>query len=402
MLDRKKLFLITMLLTILGPAFIIKSSISYVPFVFMVLLLLVSYGYILIIIKSFKICLDNNSSVKEFERLSEDIYSIAIENKSVFVMPRVSFTIYLKSDDGYAVNDYEYDFIIKPKEKIDILLNIKFPHVGRFNVSISKIKFYGFIDLLFLYKSVVWSSEILVKPKLHGIENYEISTANPVFSVDYNVPHKIKGGEFNDAREYIPGDPIKNIHWKLSAHSNSLITKIINTDAVNGISIYMDLPYFSGGNYHYAADVYDCIIESSYAGSLYALDRGYAVNFIFFDGGSPSYSNIKSYDDLSEFVYLFPDGQINSSLELLIGQYSNSHISFDNMIVLTDKISPALADLLADCRMHGKYPHLFLIQPESKTDAFDNYALSRLKKSEIRYSIISDSKEFASALGGMK
>ena len=99
---------------------------------------------------------------------------------------------------------------------------------------------------------------------------------------------------------------------------------------------------------------------------------------------------------------LFPDGQINSSLELLIGQYSNSHISFDNMIVLTDKISPALADLLADCRMHGKYPHLFLIQPESKTDAFDNYALSRLKKSEIRYSIISDSKEFASALGGMK
>ncbi len=401
MLDRKKMFLVTMLLTILGPAFIIKSPISYVPFVFMLLLLMVSYGYILVIIKRFSIEIGSDSP-ESFERLSEDCYSIGIENKSVLVMPRVSFSVYLKSIDGYVVSDYEYDFIVKSREKIDIQLKMQLPHVGRFKASISKIKFYGFIDLLFLYKSVKWSKEVLVTPKIHSIENYEISTVNPIFSVDYNVPHKIKGGEFNDVREYVPGDSIKNIHWKLSAHSSSLITKIINTDAVNGISIYMDLPYFSMENYHYAADVYDCILESSYAAAIYSLDREYAVNFIFFEAGSPSYNYIKSYEDLYEFVYSFPNGQKEFSLELLIDEYSNSPVSFDNMVVLTNRTSVALADMLADCGMKGKFPHLFLVQPEGGDDTYGDHVISCLKKSKIRYNIINNAKEFVLALGGVR
>lgn len=401
MLDRKKLFLVTMLMTILGPAFIIKSPISYVPFVFMLLLLMVSYGYILIIVKSFSIEIGSDSP-ESFERLSEDCYSIGIENKSVLVMPRVSFSLYLKSTEGYVVSDYEYDFIVKPREKIDIQLKMRLPHVGRFKASISKIKFYGFIDLLFLYKSVKWSNEVFVTPKIHSIENYEINTVNPIFSVDYNVPHKIKGGEFNDVREYVPGDPIKNIHWKLSSHTGSLITKIINTDAVNGISIYMDLPYFSMENYHYAADIYDCILESSYAAAIYSLEREYAVNFIFFEAGSPSHNYIKSHEDLSGFVYSFPKGQKDCSLEILIDEYSNSSVSFDNMVVLTYRAGDRLADMLADCRMKGKFPHLFLVQPEGVHDAYGDNVRSPLKKSEIRYNIINDAKEFVLALGGVR
>jgi uncharacterized protein (DUF58 family) len=401
MLDRKKLFLIAMLLTILGPAFIIKSPISYVPFVFIMLLLVISYSYILIILKSFKIRIDKNS-LKSFERLSEDHYSIGIENKSILVMPRVSFSISLSSIDGYVVRDYVYDFIVRSKEKIEVKLKMQLPHVGKFKITISKIKFYGFIDLLFLYKSVKWSNEVIVTPKIHSIENYEINTVNPIFSVDYNVPHKIKGGEFNDVREYIPGDSIKNIHWKLSAHSGSLFTKIINTDAVNGISIYMDLPNFSVENYNYTADVYDCILESSYAAAIYSLDKEYAVNFIFFEAGSLSYRYIKSYEDLSEFVYLFPEGQKDCFLELLIDEYSNSSISFDNMLILTYRPSIELAYIIADCRMKGKIPYLFWVRARGSDGAYENHIKDHLKKSEIKYSIINDAKEFALALGGVR
>lgn len=401
MLDRKKLFLITMLLTVLGPAFIIRSAISYVPFVFMVLLLIISYSYILIIIKSFKIEIDNNSS-KSFERLSEDYYSIGIENRSVLIMPRVSFSVYLKSVYGYMVSDYEYDFIVKSKEKIDIKLKMQLPHVGKFKVSISKIKFYGFIDLLFLYKGIKWNNEVIVTPKIHSIENYEINTINPIFSVDYNVPHKIKGGEFNDVREYIPGDPIKNIHWKLSAHSGNFITKIINTDAVNGISIYIDFPSFSEENYFYMANVYDCILESSHAAAIYSLDKDYAVNFIFFESSSSSHRYIKNYEDLTEFIYSFPKGQKDSSLEFLIDEYTNSSVSFDNMVILTYKPSIELVDILADCRMKGKFPHLFWVKSEDDDVRYDVNVKEHLKKSEIRYSIIKDAKEFALALGGVR
>lgn len=400
-LNRRNLFLITMLIAILGPAFIIKSPISYVPFTFILLLLVLSYGYIIIIIKSFQINMNNALSVS-FERLMENNYEIKIENKSILVMPRVSFSIYLKSDNGNIVSNYEYDFIMKPKEEKSFILKMNFPHVGRFNITISKIKFYGFIDLFFLYKKIKWNNDIIVLPKIYDIHNYEIKTINPLFSVDYNVPYKIKGGEFNDVREYVPGDSIKNIHWKLSAHSNSFITKIINTDAVSGVSVFMDFPSMNSDDYDYAADVYDCILESSYSVALYSLEREYAINFFFYESGNLAHRYIKNYDELAEFVCLFPSIDNNNSFEFLIEEYSASSMIFDNMIVLTDKASVQLAGQLSDLTMKGKFPQLFLIQPESTNNKFSDNIKEQLNKNGIEYSIINDAEGFALSLGGVK
>ena len=402
MIDRKKLFIITLLLIIIVPAVFIKSPISYVPLIFVILLVIFSYLYTFICLKSFKLDVESDAEGR-CERLSTADYSIRIANKSLLIFPRVSFSVILESEEGYRVQDFEYNFILNPKEKKELNLNMGFPHIGRFKVIISKIKFFGFIDMLFLNKKSKWMEELLITPKIYEIYNYEIHTVNPIFSVNYHVQHKVKGGEFNDVREYIPGDPIKNIHWKLSAHSNTFITKIINADAVSGITLYIDFSSEENFDYDKAANVYDCMVESAYSVALYALNKDYGISFVFSFRNNPAYYLPKTVDELDDLIYSLP--KVSSykkySIGLLVSEYSNTVISFDNIIVLTDKINNMIIDSLINCRERGQFPIFCFIKPDGEKDMPESMK-NRLIKSGIMYCIVSDGKEFAAFLGGLK
>lgn len=403
MLERKKLFIIIMLLIIICPPVFIRSPISYVPLIFVLLLVFLSYLYTFIVLRCFYIAVESEY-LKRYERLSSADYGINIENKGFLVLPKVSFSINLESEDGYPVSNYEYDFILNPREKKELKLTMPFPHIGRFKVVISKIRFYGFIDSLYLYKNAKWKEELLITPKIYEINDYKIDTSNPFFLVNYHVPCKIRGGEFNDVREYIPGDPIKNIHWKLSAHSNTLMTRIINADAVSGITVYLDLASEENFDYNKTADLYDCMVESAYSAALYALSKDYGISFVFSANNYPTYYFPKTYEELDDLIYSFPKVSAREKypIELLVAEYSNTVMSFDNIIVLSDKINFELINAISDCKERGRFPILCLIQQENSDRTIDQEIKDRLVKSGIRYCVINTAKDFSSALGGLK
>lgn len=401
MIDRRRFFIIALLIIIIVPAVFIKSPISYMPLIFVLLLIFFSYLYTFICLKCFKLDVQS-ADIGRYERLSSADYSIKIANRSFLIFPRVSFSVILKSEDGYTVKNYGYNFILNPKERKELNLNMDFPHIGRFMVVISKIKFFGFIDMLFLYKNTKWKEQLLITPKIYDINNYEINTVNPAFSVNYNVRCKVKGGEFNDVREYVPGDPIKNIHWKLSAHSNTFITKIINTDAVSGITLYLDFSWIESFDYDDAADVYDCMVESAYSVALYALSKDYGISFVFSVKNNPTFYFPKSIGELDKLIYSLPKMSTEEKhpIDLLVSEYSNTVISFDNIIVLTDKINTRIIDSVAGCREQRRFPILCLIERDGKNQVLPENMKNRLIKSGIRYCTVNAAKEFVSFLGG--
>jgi len=95
-------------------------------------------------------------------------------------------------------------------------------HCGTYHFKSAKVRVYDMLGLVFLPKKVDLSGEIIVMP---------------VPSIPQAVPElsgfKAKGlrsaansnSEIYDVREYVPGDPIKKIHWKLSAKKNILMIK---------------------------------------------------------------------------------------------------------------------------------------------------------------------------------
>lgn len=403
MFNRKILFVLTILIIITGPAVLINSPISYVPMTFVALLVSISYIYIFVALRCFYIDVESEK-LTNCQRLSETEYLICIENKCHLVLPRVSFSVYLENEEGYIVKNYEYDFIFNPNERKTLKLIMSFPHLGKYRVVVSKIKFYGFIDMLYLYKRTNWKEVIIVTPKRHDIQDYEISTTNPVFSVNYNVVHKIKGGEFNETRQYIQGDPIKNIHWKLSAHSNEMFTKIINADAISGVTVFIDFSYNKNMEYENRLDVYDSMVECAYSCGMYSLSKEYGVSFIYPMNNSPAYYCPSAIEEMRELAYSVPRPAKNEeySIELLIAEYLNTVVCFDNVIVFTSNVGCEIVELLADCKDKGKFPTLFFVQPEGKDEELDEKAKDCLVKSGINCFLISNEKEFASILGGME
>jgi hypothetical protein len=82
---------------------------------------------------------------------------------------------------------------------------------------------------------------ISVLPTVAYIDTFNISSRRPQGPVRitnriYDDPTRIVG-----AREYVPGDPLNRIHWKATARTGSLYSKIQEPSSVSGGTLILDL-----------------------------------------------------------------------------------------------------------------------------------------------------------------
>ncbi len=81
---------------------------------------------------------------------------------------------------------------------------------------------------------------LLVLPKVMPLEGFDIASRRPIGEVRmsyrlYEDPTRIAG-----VREYLPGDPLNRVHWKATARTGILHSKIYEPSTVAGITILLD------------------------------------------------------------------------------------------------------------------------------------------------------------------
>lgn len=396
---RKKIFILIIIVTIIL-SFIIKSPISIVPLIYIILSIIVSFIYLSLIKNSCKVIVDS-SKEKMFKRLSREIYNIKIINKNILIFPKVCFSLQLENIDGDIFKEYDYNFMLNPREQKNLEIEVEFPHIGMYAVKIVEVQIYGILDLFCFKYKPKWKKEIFVTPKIYDIEDFDIDTRRAIFPVDFTVPYKINGEIYDDIREYMPGDPIKNIHWKLSAHANEYMTRILTTDAVSGVTIYLDFCSKNNLDVLKRAILNDAIVEITYAISLYAIKSNRGVNLVYSDDNTPTFEVPSSILDLREKVYKLPRVSVEETypIELLISEYGNSNSSLDNMFVITNNISIELISILINFLDRGKRPILCLVEDDLKKSISEEIK-KMLKDSNIEYYIVNSAKDFINSLGG--
>jgi len=336
-----------------------------------------------------------------FKRLSREIYNVKIRNKNILIFPKICFSLQLEDMDGQIFKKYDYDFMLNPKEEKILEIEVEFPHIGMYIVKILDIQIYGIFDLFCLKYKPKWKQEIFVTPKIYWIEDFDIDTKKAIFPVNFTMPYKINGEIYDDIREYMPGDPMKNIHWKLSAHANEYMTRILTTDAVSGITIYLDFCCESHLNIIEMASTNDAIVEIAYAIALYAMNNDRGISLIYSEDNNPTFKVPNSILDLREKVYSLPRISPKElySIELLISEYGNSINSLDNMFVITSNISIELINILSNFLERGKRPILCLA--EYGLEPFNSQNVKKLlEDSNIEYYIVKSAENFVGSLGG--
>ena len=136
---------------------------------------------------------------------------------------------------------YEIRRALPPRGRSEEPLEIIPGHAGRYAVSIVSA---DIVDILGIWnKKAEYSGEeyITVMPEIFDIRLSYSSSAAMLENDRYR--EHVKGndpGDITGIREYVPGDPVKNIHWKLSEKTDKLLLKELGNPVTDQFLVILD------------------------------------------------------------------------------------------------------------------------------------------------------------------
>ena len=174
-------------------------------------------------------------------------------------------------------------------------------HCGMVTLSASKVFLYDWFGFLPLKAACPISRSVTILPEIFA------STVN--LSLPYTEPgetdswYQIKGSadptEIFALRNYQAGDPIKRIHWKLSAKRDDLIYKEISQPINQTLLLYWDKTPISD-----AADesVADALAESFASVALAIAGQGIPFTLGWFDREGYQFEDVTNEEDLIPLI----------------------------------------------------------------------------------------------------
>jgi len=143
---------------------------------------------------------------------------LTVENRSIIPASHIEVTIGIRNNLTGQEQHVSLDLSAAPGEKRELPFDFNSTYCGQFHFSCENLRVYDFLRLCGFRKTASTQIKRLMPPETFLMEitlrGNEVSLGgNEVFSVDrrgqdHTEPFRI--------RDYVEGDSIKNIHWKLS------------------------------------------------------------------------------------------------------------------------------------------------------------------------------------------
>ncbi|MBP3761821.1 MAG: DUF58 domain-containing protein [Ruminococcus sp.] len=209
--------------------------------------------------------------------------------------PLAVVEVKLKASEVFEENDKIYRFSMTGEDKKTFTLEYKAQTGGNGEISVENIYSCGFLGFLkFKVNNVLQSASIGVIPEIP-----EIKTSSQFFRNIADVVLTSDEEEDNDTmmlfssnttpgyehREYVAGDPLKRINWKLSTKKDKLMVRLDEAAASAQPMILFDLFRKNDSKPDMAIISEERLIQSVF-GLLSALVRqGIACTFVYYGAG---------------------------------------------------------------------------------------------------------------------
>jgi len=239
MLTAKSTFLLITVIVLLAIAWNTDITMVYIFFVIVFVMFVLSFAHLQLSIPDISITRDMHDTAYEEDMLN---VKMGIRNKRNM---GVSFFELIDRFPGAAPGKEENSLFIlniNPREnkKISYVIDCYKRGLWRLGpVSIISQDALGFFKMR---KSLNVFSEVLVYPSLFRVFSFPPLASGSVSWMGVETA-KISGDshEFFGVREYQQGDAISRIHWPSTAKHNKLIVKQFERNAVQEVTIIMDL-----------------------------------------------------------------------------------------------------------------------------------------------------------------
>ena len=239
----KLLYVLALLVT--GYASIFYDA-MYLRAIFMMLLLLpiILYGIVRYQKKNLTIRLAPDVSLAR-KRTPFNI-QIAADNDCKVPISRLDIQLAFKNEFSPFVGKVRLKGMADNESVTYINYNITSDYCGRLSIQTESLKIYDMLGLTFCRLDKPDIVSLIVMPEIHDmdIQVRDSTRAFPISSEEYD-PHRSGDdvSEVFDFREYVGGDQINRINWKLSTKSNELIVKEFSHPVGYSVVLLLDFSY---------------------------------------------------------------------------------------------------------------------------------------------------------------
>ena len=345
MLRNRIIFGVLWVLSVVGISFY-GGPVSYGLFLVLTFIPVTSLVYLIYVFFNYRIYQEIGS--KNPMAGSSTPYFITLQNekKLLFSSISVSFFGFFSEIEGLEEkNEYE----LSPGDGMRLETGIVCRYRGEYYVGVERISILDPFRLIRLNFKNPEPLLVNVKPERatdEGIERESVTEEYLESKTSRDIPDVIM-------REYVPGDDVRNINWRVSARMGELFVRTKTGEEKRGILLIPDMVRYSDDKYKYIPDEHR-IIKKILDISFYYVRQGIPVSLFAISGGDrcvhtevSSDTGFQEYvDEVSGIVF---DENGDGSLLLQELMQSPKALCFNNCFIIASqpgKVTSAVCDYL--------------------------------------------------------
>jgi uncharacterized protein (DUF58 family) len=287
----------------------------YTLFFITLTLPVMSFVYLVIVYNTFKY--SERLDKREYQK--GDLLDYTLQIYNVTPLQINYFTVYMHIDGQRLIRGMRNEhFTLKPFDRRQFHFNVPVLYRGKYKVGISHIEVRDFLNMFSLKYYPDEPKLIRVFPRILSVEQVDLPYVR-ISENEYLSQNKNAGNtEIENIREYMYGDSLKKIHWKLSSKFNKWIAKDTNAACEKEFWILLNLEKIDG-DMEYALKIEDRTIEILVSVARLLLNSGITVKLCFFRREQVliSFSDANGFEQLYELLAFIPFDQKTSFDEVL-------------------------------------------------------------------------------------
>lgn len=247
----------------------------------------------------------------------------------------------------------EIYFSIKGKDQEHVYWDMKSEFCGNIKIRLEKVIFYDYFGIFANTNYSEVSTNMLVLPDTFyiGIDLLQSEIENRESAVYSTAQKGLDNSEVFDIKEYIPGDNLKNIHWKLTSKFDELIVKELSVPIDNSILVLLEtsIPI---GEVRELPEVSDAMMEAFVSVSRSLLENQYIHSVGWFDHKVENLliDEVNSMDDLSSLLRGLLEIEKKENQYSVMDYYFNieADSTFSHIVYITSQESEEIVQELSN------------------------------------------------------
>lgn len=389
-----RLFLLLLILLISAvPAVYMNSIFGYLPVITVLVLLIISL--VCLFVLSGRVGVETDSGSITCLRGDVLTVNMRLVNRSVLFCPQAKAHVYISDIYGDADDRRIVTFTVSGRGNVELGFDMEMPHIGCFKIGVDRIEIFDFFGVFSRRITVSGGLTAVVTPRIRPVEEVNIADELLTEVVKETKVSVVGGTDYTGVRPYALGDPMKQIHWKLSAHSREYVTKVQESNRQQEFAVLIDFDSTEESK-DIRMDLNDCIVETALSLVEEISDRDAGCALIYVDrDDSPMRANPSGRADDIDLVKSFAlIGKRNGEFGIcqLLQQEGSGLNRSSNVIVVTSMITDELLQELIRIRVQRRNPELYFIIPAEWSTREREKAcspLSILNDSEIPCTVVS-------------